>query len=163
MKEIKLLVLDVDGTLTDGKILIGPAGECMKAFHVRDGYGIANILPRLGIEPVIITGRESDIVKRRCQELNIRECYQGIHDKVEQLREILEKKGYSWEQTAYMGDDLPDLESMKKCGFKACPANADDKIKQIADIVCKCNGGEGAVREFIDRLEEMCIARGEER
>lgn len=163
MKEIKLLVLDIDGTLTDGKIFIAPTGECMKAFHVRDGYGITSILPQLGIEPVIITGRKSDIVKCRCQELNIEELYQGVRDKEKVLSEILEKKGYSWEQTAYMGDDLPDLESMKKCGIKACPANADDKIKQISDFVSKYDGGEGAVREFIDRLEEMCIAKGRER
>lgn len=163
MKEIKLLVLDVDGTLTDGKIFIAPTGECMKAFHVRDGYGITTILPRLGIEPVIITGRKSDIVKRRCQELNIREFYQGVHEKEKVLCEILEKRGYSWNQTAYMGDDLPDLESMKKCGIKACPADADERIKQICDFVSKCKGGEGAVREFINQLEEICTVRDEER
>ena len=87
--KIKLLVMDVDGTLTDGKIYMGAEGEMMKAFDVKDGYGIAHILPRLGITPVIITGRRSGIVERRCAELGITELYQGVRDKLEKLRELL--------------------------------------------------------------------------
>lgn len=155
MKKIKLLVLDVDGTLTDGKIYISPEGESMKAFHVRDGYGIANILPKIEIEPIIITGRKSNIVEQRCKELKINECYQGISNKEETLCTILEQKDISWEQVAYMGDDLPDYACMQKCGIKACPSDAVAEIKKICDFVIEEKGGEGAVRAFIEKLAEM--------
>lgn len=150
---IKLLVMDVDGTLTDGRIYIGRQGEMMKAFDVRDGYAIAHILPELGIVPVIITGRKSEIVEERAKELKITELYQGVSDKLEQLMAVAEKYCVKAEEIAYIGDDLNDLDCMKYCGVSACPNDAIDIVKETADIICSHVGGRGAVREFITLLE----------
>ena len=146
---IKLLVMDVDGTLTDGHIYMGPDGEVMKAFDVKDGYGIAHILPRYGIIPVIITGRRSQIVERRCAELGITELYQGVGDKLERLKEITGKYNLQSEEVAYIGDDENDLACMNYAGLSACPSDAEEKTMQAADYVCKVPGGRSAVREFI--------------
>ena len=103
--KVKMLVMDVDGTLTDGHIYVGAAGEMMKAFHVQDGYGIAHILPQLGITPVIITGRSSEIVRVRAGELKISHLHQGIGDKLSKLREVAAELGATAEEIAYIGDD----------------------------------------------------------
>ena len=162
MNKIKLLVLDVDGTLTDGKIYMGVDGEMMKAFNIKDGYGIHDILPKLGIVPAIITGRTSDIVKKRCQELEINWLYQGVHKKLEKLEELLsklskqEKTEYTLANVAYCGDDCNDLSCMtavkKGGGIVGCPNNAEQNVLEIADFVSTHNGGDGAVRDFIDWL-----------
>jgi len=148
---IKMLVLDVDGTLTDGKIYIGSHGEMMKAFNVKDGLGIVKLQTH-EIVPVIITGRVSEIVEQRAKELGITEIHQGIKDKVEILRQIAHRYQYHLKELAYIGDDENDIEAMKLCGFVGCPADAADAVIAMADYVCKRNGGEGAVREFIDYL-----------
>lgn len=148
--KIKLLIMDVDGTLTDGRIYIGIQGEAMKAFHVQDGYAIAQMLPKLGIVPAIITGRESEIVRRRAAELKITELYQGVGDKLAQLKQLAEKHHAGPEEIAYIGDDLNDLDCIRWCGLTACPADAVDSILSEVDYVCRRNGGRGAVREFID-------------
>ena len=148
---IKFLVLDVDGTLTDGKIYMSANGELMKAFNIKDGYALAHLRAN-GIEPVIITGRESEIVARRCEELNIRELYQGVSDKVACLTELCKKKGVTLRECAYMGDDLNDIDCMSLCGHKAAPADAIQVVRDMADYVCKSRGGEGAVREYCDYL-----------
>ena len=150
--KIKMLVMDVDGTLTDGKIYIGADGEVMKAFNVKDGYAISH-LKEHGIIPVIITGRESEIVKYRAKELGVTELYQGVKDKLSVLKEVAEKYSISLEEIAYIGDDLNDLECMKYCGYSGCPHDAILIIKQIVSYVCNFNGGYGAVREFIEICE----------
>ena len=152
--KIKMLVMDVDGTLTDGRLYIGTDGEVMKAFDVRDGYAIAHFLPEAGIVPVIMTNRQSKIVEQRAKELKITELYQGISDKLVAIKELAERKGLSPEEIAYIGDDLADLECMKFCGFKACPHDAAQEIKEISDYVCSHDGGRGAVRELIEKLTE---------
>ena len=152
MRMIKLLVMDVDGTLTDGRIYIGAEGEVMKAFHVQDGYGIAQILPKLGIVPVIITGRSSKIVEQRARELKIMHLHQGVGDKLEKLKAVAEELGASPDEIAYIGDDLNDLECIRYCGYTACPADAVPEMLDAVDYVCKRNGGQGAVREFIETL-----------
>lgn len=151
-QSIKLLVMDVDGTLTDGKIYMGPDGEVMKAFDVKDGYAIAHMLPEMGIVPVIITGRESQIVANRAKELGITELYQGVSNKLAQLKKVAEKYNATPEEIAYIGDDLNDLECIKYCGFSACPADAVDDVKGKCDFVCKAIAGEGAVRESIEKV-----------
>lgn len=151
---IKLLVMDVDGTLTDGRIYIGSQGEVMKAFDVRDGYAIAHILPQLGITPVIITGRTSAIVEQRAKELKITELYQGVADKLTKLKEVLAKFGASADKVAYIGDDLNDLDCIRYCGMTACPADSVSDVLNAADYVCKHDGGRGAVREFIEQLKK---------
>lgn len=152
--KIKLFVMDVDGTLTDGKIYMGENGEVMKAFNVKDGYAIAHMLPEMEIIPVIITGRKSKIVENRAKELGITELYQGVGDKLTQLKMVAEKYNAAPEQIAYIGDDLNDLACIEYCGLTACPADAVEEVKQKVTYVCNKNGGEGAVREFICKIEE---------
>lgn len=152
---IKMLVMDVDGTLTDGRIYIGVSGEAMKAFDVKDGYGIVQ-LAKQGIIPVIITGRNSEIVLRRAEELKITEVHQGVADKLEKLKEVASKYDVQAEDIAYIGDDCNDLECMSYCGFVGCPNDAVEQVKQQANYVCTHDGGRGAVREFCD-----CILRNQ--
>lgn len=153
MSKIKLLVMDVDGTLTDGRIYIGSQGELMKAFDVRDGYAIAQILPTIGIEPVIITGRSSEIVQQRAKELKIKLLYQSVSDKLGQLRQIAEEKGITRNEIAYIGDDVNDLDCIQYSAYTACPADAVPEVQEAVNYICKHNGGRGAVREFIDFLK----------
>lgn len=148
--KIKMLIMDVDGTLTDGRIYIGVKGEMMKAFDVKDGYAIAQILPEKNIIPVIITGRMSDIVVERAKELKITELYQGVSDKLKQLQVLKEKYKISQEEIAYIGDDINDLECIKYCGITGCPSDSIEIIKKQVDYVCNSDGGRGAVREFIE-------------
>lgn len=149
---IKMLVMDVDGTLTDGHIYIGAEGEMMKAFHVQDGYAIAHILPEKGIVPVIITGRSSKIVEKRAAELKITHLHQGISDKLSKLKEVAASLGISAEEIAYIGDDVNDLDCILYCGLTACPADAVPVVRKAVDYICERNGGSGAVREFIDKF-----------
>ena len=150
MLKIKLLFMDVDGTLTDGKIYMGENGEVMKAFDVKDGYAIKEILPRLGIIPVIITGRTSRIVENRAKELGITELYQGKHDKLDTMLAVMKKYDCTKENAAYIGDDILDIVCMKECALAACPADAVQEVKDICQYICKSEAGRGAVREFID-------------
>lgn len=147
---IKYLVMDVDGTLTDGKIYMSGADEEFKAFNIKDGYGIHDLIQSAGIIPIIITGRSSDIVARRCVELNIKEVYQGVSDKLAVLIKIADDLS----EVAYIGDDLNDIPCMKQVqksgGIVGCPADAAEDVIKLADFVCFKNGGNGAVREFID-------------
>lgn len=147
---IKYLVMDVDGTLTDGKIYMGAHGEMMKAFNIKDGCGIHDIAIPGGIIPVIITGRTSEIVKKRCGELGIQQVYQGIKNKIGQLNSIADDLS----QVAYIGDDINDLSCMipvkEAGGVVGCPADAVERVKEISDFVALHNGGDGAVRDFIE-------------
>lgn len=151
----KLLIMDVDGTLTDGKIYMGFNGEIMKAFDVKDGYAITKILPTLGITPIIITGRESEIVKNRASELNIKHLYQGVHDKLSLLKQMVSQMKYQLEDVIYIGDDIHDLPCLKAVGFSACPADAVDEIKKVCTYVCHSKGGCGAVRELINEISTL--------
>ena len=160
--KIKLLIMDVDGTLTDGKIYMSNSGELFKAFDIKDGCGIHDVLPSIGIVPVVITARNSEIVLNRCKELNITECYQGVRNKSEKLIEICEKYNLlssdgRYLEVAYIGDDIIDLAIMSMCGFTACPIDAVDEVKKSVNYVCKNKGGYGAVREFIEFLKANCI------
>lgn len=157
-RKIKIMIFDVDGTLTDGKIYMGNTGEVFKAFNIKDGCGIHDLLPTKDIVPVIITARSSDIVKNRCRELNIEECWQGVRDKLAEMRKIAEKYGITadkndvYQEIAYVGDDIIDIKCMKHCGLVACPADAVSDVKAISDFVSAYNGGDGAVREFIEYI-----------
>lgn len=151
-KKIKLLVMDVDGTMTDGKIHMGISGEVFKTFDIKDGYAIHEILPKYGIRSAIITGRKSNIVLNRASELEIDYVFQGIKDKTAQIREIASELDISVSQIAYIGDDMIDLEAMKLCGVSGCPADAVDEVRSISSFVSAKRGGDGAVREFIEWL-----------
>jgi 3-deoxy-D-manno-octulosonate 8-phosphate phosphatase (KDO 8-P phosphatase) len=151
--KIKILVMDVDGTLTDGKIYIGSDGEMLKAFNVKDGLGISKLRTN-NIIPAIITGRESEILKRRSEELKIEELYQGEENKIGKLKELVERYKCSLSEVAYIGDDENDLQCIKVCGLSGCPADAVESVKEEVDIVCTKDGGQGAVREFIEYILE---------
>ena len=148
---IKLVLLDVDGTLTDGGIYIGNNGEELKRFNVKDGYVIVNA-QKLGIEFGIITGRKSELVEIRSNELKIKYLYQGISEKTVILKEIMQKTELKKEEIAYMGDDLNDILIMKQSGLTGAPKDAADEVIQIADFVSEKNGGSGAVREFVEYI-----------
>lgn len=153
--KIKILVMDVDGTLTDGKVYIGSQGELMKAFDVKDGYAIAHMLPEMGVIPVIITGRTSEIVRCRAEELKIKELYQGVNRKIDTLEKVIQKYGISYQNVAYIGDDLNDLECLEKCEISGCPADAVDEVKAKVQYICKNSGGNNAVREFIEWIKTI--------
>ena len=151
--KIKMLIMDVDGTLTDGKIYIGNNGEIMKAFDVKDGYAIAHLKEK-GIIPVIITGRESAIVSNRAEELNIEHIYQGVNNKLDKMLSLAKGLNIDLSEIAFIGDDIRDLECIKKCGYSGCPNDANKEIKKLVNYVCEANGGEGAVREFVESILE---------
>ncbi|WP_394866656.1 KdsC family phosphatase [Paraclostridium bifermentans] len=151
MKNIKLIVLDVDGTLTDGSIQIDNLGNEIKSFNVKDGMGIAQAIKH-GVGCAIITGRNSKIVEKRSKELGIEHVYQGIYNKKNQLELILNDLNISFQNVAYIGDDINDLEAMKLVEFSGCPNDSADEVKKSVDFISKYGGGKGAVREIIEYI-----------
>lgn len=160
-RNIRFLVMDVDGTLTDGKIYMGQSGELFKAFDIRDGFAIKEMLPEKNIIPVIITARQSCIVEHRAKELNITELHQNCRDKLSMLNDILSRysvlhqEHYTLANVAYIGDDLLDLQCLvpvrEAGGLAACPANAADEVKSASEIITATAGGNGAIRELIEK------------
>ncbi|MDR1001414.1 MAG: HAD hydrolase family protein [Clostridiales bacterium] len=148
---IKLIVFDVDGTLTDGGIIISDGGIETKCFSDADGL-IIRQLPALGYVTAIITGRISSPVEVRARDLRITKLYHGIGDKVVALRELCGELGIRFAAVAYIGNDLNDYAAMDLCGWKACPADAVEEIKAICDYISKLNGGRGAVRDILAKL-----------
>lgn len=151
IKKIKLLLLDVDGVLTDGSIILGPSELEIKIFNIQDGLGI-KLAQAGGIDVGIITGRFSEAVKKRASELDIKILYQGQADKQETYQKIKQQLDLADDQIAYIGDDLPDLVILKQVGFSCAVADASDEIKKHVDFVTKRNGGKGAVREAIELI-----------
>jgi 3-deoxy-D-manno-octulosonate 8-phosphate phosphatase (KDO 8-P phosphatase) len=147
--KIKMVIMDVDGTLTDGTLLILSDGEELKSYNVKDGTGI--LLARLaGLKTAIISGKTSKSLEKRAERLKIAEVHQGILDKKKTLDEILAKNKLNLEEIAYIGDDLGDLEVIKSVGLAAAVADAHPEIKKQSHFICKNPGGKGAVREFIE-------------
>jgi 3-deoxy-D-manno-octulosonate 8-phosphate phosphatase (KDO 8-P phosphatase) len=147
---IKLLIIDVDGTMTDGMILYGDNNLEIKAFSTRDG-AVLKPLCKLGIDVVFMTGRASEATSRRAADLNV-STVQGVEDKSSALNEMLVEYSLLPEQCAYIGDDLNDFAAMKLCGFKACPADAVAEIRGICDYISPYKGGYGAVRDICEKL-----------
>lgn len=150
-EKIKLLAFDVDGTLTPGHLFFGAEGEAYKAFHVRDGMAMG-LAHDMGFITGLVTGRSSDIVRRRGEELHVHFLLMGVLDKKKALETILEKYNISWKEVAFMGDDLNDLPLMTKSGLSGCPADAAKEVMMAASFVSQYNGGYGAVREFIEEI-----------
>lgn len=148
---IRAAIFDVDGVLTDGTIYISEAGESLKAFHALDGHGL-KLLAQGGITPIVITGRDSPSVRRRLKDLGLVNAVFGVHDKLAAAEPLLAQLGVTWEQTAAMGDDWPDLPLLTRCGFAVAPANAHPEVKAVADHVSPLVGGHGAARECCDLL-----------
>jgi 3-deoxy-D-manno-octulosonate 8-phosphate phosphatase (KDO 8-P phosphatase) len=148
---VKLMIFDVDGVLTDGGLLFTAEGDTMKAFNSMDGHG-AKLLREAGIDTAIITGRTSDIVLKRAENLRITHIYQGVEHKLVAFEQLLKETGCTPEECGYMGDDWVDLAVMLKVGFAAAPANSHPEVIARAHWVSEARGGHGAVREVCDAL-----------
>lgn len=148
---IKLLILDVDGVLTDGSIILDNEGNEHKAFYVRDGHGIV-MLSRIGVHVAIITGRYSKVVEIRARELGITEVYQRCHIKSAAYEHLIEKLNVSDGEVAYIGDDVVDISIMKRVALPVAVADAEDETKAAAVVITKMRGGRGAVREICDLI-----------
>ena len=151
LKKIKMLILDVDGVMTDGGIIMDSDGREMKNFNVRDGHGLV-MIQRYGIQVAILTGRTSAVVDHRARDLKIEEVYQGALNKKEVFTEILKKNNLTPEMIAYLGDDIVDIPVLKRVGFSAAVADALDVVKKPVDYVTTHKGGHGAVREICEML-----------
>lgn len=153
LKKIKMLIMDVDGVMTDGRIILDDGGREIKNFDVRDGHGI-KLIQRYGIDVVLLTGRESQVVLHRARDLGINEVYQKVFNKKEVFNEILRKNNLDSSACAYIGDDVIDIPVLKAAGFSAAVADALDIVKKTVDYVTKNRGGRGAVREVCEMLLE---------
>lgn len=153
---IKLIVLDVDGVLTDGKLLIGCNGDEYKSFHVKDGMGIS-LAQYFGIKVALITGRESQAVTIRAKELKVEYVYQGVSNKELILDKLIDTFGIDLQNVFFMGDDINDLPVIQKVGFSAAPNDAVAIVKNNVDYICNSNGGSGAVREAIEHILEIQV------
>lgn len=151
LRALRLVVLDVDGVLTDGGLYYADSGDELKRFHVRDGQGIV-LLHAAGIRTAIVTARRSAAVDRRARELGIEEVRQGVGDKLAALKDILARLGIPPAQACYVGDDLGDLDAMRHAGLAAAPADAAPPVRAAAALVTRARGGQGAVRELADRI-----------
>lgn len=150
-KVLKLLVLDVDGVLTDGKLYLSDSGEEIKAFNTLDGHGL-KMLKASGVDVAIITGRKSRLVEIRAGNLGIAHVYQGVEDKLSAFRELIGKLGLQPQQAAFMGDDLVDLPAMRRAGLALTVPAAPALVKQNAHYVSERSGGDGAVREVCELI-----------
>lgn len=153
-KDIKLLILDVDGVLTDGRIIYDSQGNEYKIFNVHDGYGI-ELLKKMGVKVAIASGKSSSIIERRARDFGIEDVYQGIEDKADILKELLIKYRLNPKEVCAVGDDLLDIGLMKKVGLPVAVDNAMPEVKRIAKYVTKRKGGEGAVREIADLIQKI--------
>lgn len=151
--KIRLLILDVDGVLTDGKLYLGPNGEEWRSSHVRDGLGIKKLI-RAGIVPLIISGRPAGGLDQRFAQLGIEERHWGFDDKWPILEKVMQRRGIAADEVAVMGDDEPDLLIMEKVAIGLCPADAMPSVQLRADFVTPSKGGQGAVREAAEWLLE---------
>ena len=150
-RRIKLLIMDCDGVLTDGRIYFGPTGEELKVFHVRDGQGLVEF-HKAGFRSGIISGRNSPIVELRAKQLGVEFIFQGRKEKVSAFHELIAAAGVTAEETAFIGDDTPDAEVFPLVGLAVAVADAHEAVKAAAHYVAKADGGRGAVRELIDLI-----------
>jgi len=151
LDKITFIILDVDGTMTDGGIYIDSNGVETKKFNIKDGLGIV-LAQSVGIEFMILTGRSSVCVEKRVEELNIKYIAQGIKNKAEYLKDFISSNELLPENIAYIGDDLNDLPAMHYVGVSACPTDAAEEVKAYCDFVLSQKGGEGVVREFVEMV-----------
>jgi YrbI family 3-deoxy-D-manno-octulosonate 8-phosphate phosphatase len=150
-KNIKILLTDVDGVLTDGGMYYNSKGDFMKKFHARDGMGVT-LLRKKGIPTIIVTKEKTDIVRKWASKMKIAKIFDGIQNKEKIVDEICKKYKVTASQIGYIGDDVNDIELLKKVGFSATPKDGIIEVRKIVDYICKKNGGEGAFREIADLL-----------
>ncbi|MEO7741367.1 MAG: HAD-IIIA family hydrolase [Usitatibacter sp.] len=158
-RAVRLAIFDVDGVMTDGTLYLGAGGEVFKAFNILDGHGV-KMLQAAGIVTAIISGRSSPAVERRAGELAIAHVIQGCTDKVAAFEELRGELGIDAAACSFMGDDLPDLAVMQRCGFAVAVANAVDAVRQAAHYVTRAHGGCGAVREFCELVVRARVQPG---
>lgn len=151
IKNIKLVITDVDGVLTDGGMYYTKDGDIMKRFHARDGMGVT-LLKNAGIPTIILTKEKTKMVSRWCERMKILELLDGIQNKEQELVNICKKNNLVPGEIAYIGDDINDLKLLKEVGFSAVPNDGIDSLKEICQYVCQKNGGNGAFREFADLI-----------
>lgn len=151
LKQIKLVIFDVDGVLTDGSLILNDLGEESKRFHVRDGFAMRNA-ERVGLRVGVMTGRASRVVNLRMRELSINLLMQGVKDKGAGLETLCQRASVMPEETAYLGDDLIDLPALLRCGYPMAVADAVDEVRHVARYVTTTPGGRGAAREAIEHL-----------
>ncbi|WP_092741162.1 KdsC family phosphatase [Hymenobacter psychrophilus] len=151
LKAVKVFILDVDGVLTDGTLLAFNSGEQVRTFHIRDGYAVRHAL-RQGYRVAVISGREEQGVRKRLESLDVRDIYLGVDDKMKIFNNYLNTYHLETANIAYMGDDMPDLEVMRRCAVAACPADAAADVRAISNYVAQLPGGHGAVRELIEAV-----------
>lgn len=152
IKNIKWLITDCDGVLTDNGVYYSERGEEMKRFSIRDGMGVERLRKLTSIDVAIVTGEDTMPLKKRAEKLKITELHTGIKNKLQVLEKFLEQKNISWDNIAYIGDDYNDYEVMVRVGLSACPADAMGEIKKNSNYLCVTNGGQGAFREFAEWL-----------
>ena len=151
---IKVFIFDVDGVLTDGTLLALNSGEQARTFHIRDGYAVRHAL-RKGYRVAIISGREEEGVRRRLESLDVRDIYLGVDDKMKIFNSYLNTYRLEPTSIAYMGDDMPDIEVMRRCAVAACPADAAADVRAISNYTAALPGGHGAVRELIEVVMKL--------
>jgi 3-deoxy-D-manno-octulosonate 8-phosphate phosphatase (KDO 8-P phosphatase) len=147
LKAIRWLVLDVDGVLTDGWVILGSNGEELKHFDVRDGHAL-KMIQRYGIHVMLLTGRTSQLVVHRARELNITEVHQGVLNKLEYFTEFMNQRELTFAEIAYVGDDIVDIPLLRRVGFSATVKDAAEEVFPLVDYISPCDGGRGAVREI---------------
>ncbi len=162
LQQIRLFATDLDGVLTDGGMYYAESGDEWKKFNTRDGMGI-KLLQRAGLITAIVTQERTKLVARRAEKLAIPELHQGVMDKLLRVREMAARHGLTLSQVAYIGDDINDLETLKAVGFSATPADGMPQVAAVVDYICQKKGGEGAVREIIEKILEAQGAKFEVR
>ena len=153
LRNIRMVLLDVDGVMTNGQVLLLPDGEEVKFFSIHDGFGIVCAM-KSGIRIGIISGRSSQALKVRCEELKIEDVYMDRMEKLPVLERIATERNIPYDQIAFLGDDIPDLPVLERVGLSVAPQNAHDSVKARVDLILSKCGGDGAVREFLDLLLE---------
>jgi 3-deoxy-D-manno-octulosonate 8-phosphate phosphatase (KDO 8-P phosphatase) len=151
LKKIKMLILDVDGVMTDGRIIMDDTGRETKNFNVRDGHGL-KVLQRFGVKVAILTGRKSKVVEHRAKDLEIKYVYQKVYNKKEVFQSILKKQKLTADEVAFIGDDIVDIPVLKMVGFSVAVADALDVVKKSVNYVTENQGGNGAVREICEMI-----------
>lgn len=153
-KKIRCIVLDVDGVLTDGTIMVTESGEFLRSFNVKDGYAIQLAVKR-GIKVFVISGGQSKGVLERMKRLGVDQIHLGISNKLSLLQKISSSEGLKPDEILFVGDDIPDLESMRWCGVSVCPADAAEDIKKISSFISPFKGGKGVVRDIIEKILKL--------
>ena len=153
-KPIKAFALDIDGVLTDGSLLIMPGGEWVRRMNIKDGYAL-QLAVKKGYKIFIISGASSTPVAERLGKLGIKEIHQGIHNKKQKLQELMTQYSLAANEVLYMGDDIPDYDVMKTVGLPVCPLDAAEEIKQVAQYISPIKGGEGCVRDVMEKVMKL--------